>query len=122
MDMGPLFGFRNDVQQWEQLKQYDPEMYQLEMSDQQLEREIAGLTQQLRRAPREKRDELKIQIKQLVEKHFDVRQSRRQLHVKRLQEDLEKLKQAIDRRNELRPQVIERRVAELVGEESALDF
>ena len=121
--MGPrfLFGLR-DPRQLEELKRLDPEMYELEKADQDLERQTSDLAQQYRRAPRQEREALKGKLKEVIEKHFQVRQSRRELHLKRLQEELEKLKQTIDRRNEVRKEIVERRIRELIGEQSDLDF
>jgi hypothetical protein len=111
-----------DNRRFEELKQYDPEMYELEKSDADLERQTHELSQRLRSTPRDQREALEKQIAEVVEKHFDVRQSRRQLQLKRLQEELEQLRTAIDRRNQIRTEIVQRRVAELTGKTSELDF
>ncbi len=106
----------------EELKQFDPEMYELEKSDADLERQTFEMSQRYRLSPRDQQEAVKKQISELVQKHFDVRQQRRQLQLKRLQEDLERLRAAMDRRNEIRAEIIERRVTELTGKTSDLDF
>ena len=60
-----------DPQRLEDMKKYDPEMYELETKDQELERQTLELSQQLRRAPRDQRDALKKQLQELVQKHFE---------------------------------------------------
>lgn len=117
----PAFGL-GDLRHLEELKRLDPEMYELEKADRDLERQTMDLAQQYRRAPRPERESLKAKLKELIEKHFEVRQSRRELHLKRLQEELEKVKQAIERRNEVRKEIVERRVRELTGEGDDLEF
>ncbi|MGE0758452.1 MAG: hypothetical protein AB7O38_15600 [Pirellulaceae bacterium] len=106
----------------EELRKYDPEMYELQKKDLELERQTLEVGQQYRRAPREQRAVLKKQLQELVTQHFEARQARRQLQWKRLAEELERMKRAIDRRTELQPQIVERRVAELIGEQHELDF
>lgn len=64
----------------------------------------------------------KKQLEEAVGKHFEVRQARRELHLKRLAEELEKLRESIERRNEVREQIIGQRVAELMGKENDLAF
>jgi hypothetical protein len=111
-----------DAARLEELKKYDPEMYEVEKKDMELEREALQAGQQYRRAPRDQRDALKKQLEEIVQRHFEARQSRRQLQLKRLEEDLVRMRSAMDRRTELRGQIVERRVLELMGEQSELDF
>jgi len=51
-----------------------------------------------------------------------VRQRRRDLQVKRMAEELERLRTAIQRRNESRQAIIEQRLRDLLGEPRDLDF
>jgi hypothetical protein len=104
------------------LKTFDPEMYELETKDQELERQTQEMSQQLRRAPRDQREALKKQLHELVQKHFDARQARRELQLKRLQEELERMRDGMKKRVEVRDQIIGRRVAELAGEQNDFDF
>lgn len=120
--MHPGFFGGRDSRHFEELKKYDPEMYELEKSDADLERQTFELTQRFRATPRDQQEAVKKQIAEVVEKHFDVRQARRQLQLKRLQEELEQLRTAIDRRNQIRAAIIDRRVGELTGKTSDVDF
>ncbi len=122
MPFGPEVRAELEKRRLEELQKYDPELYELETADRELERASFELGQQYRRAPREQQQELHAQLIVLVNKHFDARQARRQLHIQRLEEELKKLRGSIERRTELRDQIVERRVAELVGEEFDLDF
>lgn len=105
----------------EQLKRFDPEMYELELADQKLERQTLELSQMVRMSRPEQRAEIKKQLSERVQEHFNVRQSRRELHLKRLREELEQLQKAIERRAENRDKITSRRVSELLGE-SDLEF
>jgi hypothetical protein len=106
----------------EALERYDPEMYELLKRDQELERQTAELSMQHRRAPQEEREALKKQLTEAVQRHFDARQERRRLQLKRLEEELQSLREAIEKRDGARDEVINRRVAELLGVEETLGF
>ena len=51
-----------------------------------------------------------------------LRQKRRKLHIQRLEEELQRMREAIDEREKVREQIIGRRVSELTGERYDLDF
>jgi hypothetical protein len=106
----------------EALEKYDPEMYKLLTRDQELERQTAELAIQCRRAPQEERSALKKQLGELVLQHFDVRQERRRLQLKRLEDELKALRTAIEKRDETREDIIYRHLLELLGEEPSLGF
>lgn len=111
-----------EAQRLEELKQFDPEMYELEKKDLDLERQTLELSQQLRRTPRDQRDALKKQLQDAVLNHFEARQARRELQLKRLESELERMRESMKKRTDLKDQIIGRRVSELVGEQNELDF
>ncbi|MGD0898850.1 MAG: hypothetical protein ABR915_13515 [Thermoguttaceae bacterium] len=74
------------------------------------------------RAPTSQREEIKKQLQKVVTEQFEVRQARRQLEVKRLEEALQGLRDAIDRRNKARQDLVGKRVAELLGPEDDAGF
>jgi hypothetical protein len=119
---GPGFvpgGARIDM---ERLRQDDPEMYALLLSDQQLEEQTLDAADELRRAPSEQREKLRMQLSDLVNKHFDVRQQRRELQLKRMEAELGRLRGAIKERNDTRDKIIEERMTELTGSAKNLGF
>lgn len=119
MGMG---GMRSPGTDWEQLRRDDPEMFELMKSDHDMERQEFDLSEQLRQAKGEPRDALKKQIQELVQKHFDVRQKRRQLNLTRIEQDLQRMRDELKRREEARESIIKRRTMELVGDRDELDF
>ena len=104
------------------LREHDPEMYELEIADRDLEKRTFELAQLLRQAPPDKRAELKAELSAEVKAHFDARQKRRMLQLKRLEEELQRLRESIERREQSRDEIIGRRISELVGEEHDLGF
>ena len=106
---------------WDDLENRDPEMYKLLKNDDDLDRQARELLLQYRRAPNEQRAAIKKQLAEVVDKHFDARQQRRLLELKRLEEELKRLRDAINNRNEARDAIVGKRVSELLGEDT-LDF
>ena len=100
------------------LRESDPEMFELEQNDQRLDRESHALAEQYRRATEgPARDELRAKVQETVKQHFKARQERRELEVKRLQAQLERLRGAVERRAKDADTIIEQRVSQLLGEE-----
>jgi hypothetical protein len=116
---GPPHGPWGD---WRAMEKIDPDMYKLLKEDRDLERQARELVMQYHRASSEEREKLKTQITELVNKHFDVRQQRRALELKRLEDELQRLREAIDRRSKARKEIVEKRVSELIGREDELRF
>jgi hypothetical protein len=117
--MGPLGMPPADM---ERLQQDDPEMHQLLVSDDELDRQALDIAQQIRSAKPEDRAKLKTELAEVVGKHFEVRQQRRELQIKRMEEELKRLRDAITTRNDWRGEIISKRVAELTGEVNPLEF
>jgi predicted RNase H-like nuclease (RuvC/YqgF family) len=100
----------------------DLEMRALIEQDMRLEHETQQLAAEVRRQPPSAREALKQKLAMLVQQHFEVRQKRRQLQVERMTEELERLRAAIQRRNESRQAIVEQRMRDLLGEPRDLDF
>ena len=62
------------------------------------------------------------EIEETVTKQFEVRQQRRNLELKHLEEQLKDLREAVDKREKARKELIEKRVSRLLGTEKDLDF
>src|SRR5262245_10279534 len=106
----------------QRLEQDDPEMYQLFVEDNRLDREALALARRIRQAKSPEREKLQSDLAVLVNKHFDVRQQRRELSLKRMEEELKRLREAIESRSKGREDIVQKRIAELVGDDSGLEF
>ena len=111
------------------MQKSDPEMYKLLAKDRELEQETMALIKQIRRAPAEPQEnsdqtqeEIKEQLKKVVARHFEVRQERRQLELMRMEKELQRLKEAIQRRQAVRDDIINSRIMRLTGEKDPLSF
>ena len=99
------------------LEQDDPEIAKLMESERDLDRQTRDLAQRYRRAEKDQRDSIKAELQKAVTAQFEARQKRRQLELTRLEEELKRLREAMDRREKNRKDLIEKRVTELLGEE-----
>jgi len=105
-----------------EMRERDPEMFELFAADHALERETRELAEGLRNGGRGgNRDELKTKLKEVVQRHFDVRQKRRELELQRIEKQLEGLRKSNKERLEKRQSLIDKRVNELIGENDS-DF
>jgi hypothetical protein len=110
-DMGPGMMMRNDT-----------EMRKLFEKDMKLDRGTREAAARYQGATTEERDKIKQDVEKMVNEQFNVRQERRKLEVKRLTEQLQRVSQAVDRREKARKEIVEKRVSELLGVEKELDF
>lgn len=107
---------------WHRLERDDPEMYALLAEDQKLDRETQELAVKCRQAKAEDREKLVKELGVKVNQHFDSRQKRRELQLKRMEEELARLREAIEARNQTRDEVIKKRMNDLVGPTTDLEF
>ena len=120
MGQGP--GMMGRGTDWRELQRTDPELYEAERQDMELERKTFELVGQFRQARPEERETLKTAIQETVVKHFEVRQRKRQLQLARLERELKRMREEIQRRDEAKDQIVGRRLKELIGEPGDLDF
>jgi len=116
---GPWRGAYPD---WAALEKRDPDLCKLMRQELDLWHQTRDLSKDYRQASTEKRDEIKKQIEKLVDDHFEARQQRRQLELKRLEAELKRLRETIDHRNQDRKKIVEKRVSELLSREEEAGF
>jgi hypothetical protein len=120
---GPQFGPpRWPHGDWQSLEQNDPEMHKLLQADYSLDRQSQELAIQYRQAPKDQREAIKQKLEKTVTEHFEARQQRRLLELKRLEEELQRLRDSIDKRKEAQQPIIDRRVSELLGVQDEPQF
>ena len=106
----------------QRLEQDDPEMHKLVAEDNRLDREAAVTARRVLQAKSPEREKLEAELAVLVNKHFDVRQQRRELALARMEEELKRLREAIEERSKGRDTIVAKRIAELVGSDDRLEF
>ena len=70
----------------------------------------------------DKRAQVQTRLRDLTQKHFDVRQKRRQLEISRWEGLLKCLRAEMEKRKNAKEQIIERCIKSLLGEDSHLDW
>ena len=106
-----------------ELKERDPQRYEQVIQERKMETEIKGLAMQCRKSQdNDEKENLKKQIKTRLEKLFDLREAQREIEIKRLEEELTKLKEKMKVRKANRDKIIDRRQKELIGEEDDMGW
>jgi len=106
-----------------ELKERDPQRYEQVIQERKMETEIKGLAGQYRKSQdNSEKEELKKQIKTKMEKLFDLREAQREIEIKRLEEQLTKLREKMKVRKANRDKIIERRQRELIGEDDDMGW
>jgi hypothetical protein len=101
----------------------DPEMQKLNNEEAHLEAQARDISAHYRTTTIEtERDKLRGELEDIVLQQFEVRQERRQLELQRLELQLTRLREAIDKRTSSRDELIKQRIEQLVGEEPGLGF
>ncbi|MBN1911555.1 MAG: hypothetical protein JW818_17570 [Pirellulales bacterium] len=80
------------------------------------------LAERFRRSEGEERAKIRERLVQTVNKHFEVRQERREFELKQVEKEVERLRNAIKRRSEAREAIVERHIRRLTGEKDELEF
>ena len=104
-----------------QLRESDPEMHKLRQSDLELEKQTRDLVAEYHK-PTADREQVRAELTGVIEKHFAVRQERRELEIKSLEKQLARLRDSLKKRESNRQQIIDRHIAELLGTADELGF
>ena len=108
---GPYYSLALSRRMFNDSTSHDPEMIKLIQADQDAEQRASQLAQQIRKGkPEQEGVDQKAELGKLVNQHFDVRQKRRELELKRLEEQLSHLREVIKRRNDSRDLIVGKRL------------
>ncbi|MEK7467470.1 MAG: hypothetical protein AAB074_08655 [Planctomycetota bacterium] len=105
------------------IKQNDTKRYERRVEQRKLDYRATELAEKVRGAG--ENQEMKAEreeLKEVLGKLFDLREADRELELKRLQEELERLKDTMQKRRDAKEKIIEKRMAELLGEEDGLEW
>ncbi|MDI6732647.1 MAG: hypothetical protein QME16_01775 [Planctomycetota bacterium] len=106
-----------------ELRKRDPERYEQVLKERTMEKEAKELAIRYRESgDKEEREKVKKEIRKQLEGLFDKREAQRETEIKRLEDELAKLKEKMKVRKANRDKIIERRQKELLGEEDDLGW
>jgi hypothetical protein len=104
------------------MEKSDPEMSKLIKAEFDLNRRTEELARKYAEAAKDEHAKLKEDLSKLVTEQFQTRQQRRKLELTRFEEELKRLREATDRREKNKQQIIEKRVSELLHEDPEAGF
>ncbi len=112
----PRKPMRRSFQNLQYLKDNDPELFQLIQEDIDFEKALRDLSKKYRAAKGDdQKEKLRKEITEKTEKHFLVRQKRRELELERMKAWLGQLEEQVKRSRENSKYIIERRINILLG-------
>ncbi|MEM7577600.1 MAG: hypothetical protein AAF328_09000 [Planctomycetota bacterium] len=109
------------------LRQHDEDMYQLRVRQLVLYQQMRGLARQIRVAQRQDEqgqaaaldvDELRDDLEDVAEEHFQAEQAAEELEIERREQKLEELREHLKQRDRNERQIIERTIEELLSGET----
>jgi hypothetical protein len=114
---------KREIMRMNDLKERDPERFEQMMKERQMEKEVKELSLQYRKSQNnDEKETIKKQIKTNLEKLFDFREAKREEDIKRMEQELNKLKEKMKSRKANRDKIIERHEKEMLGEEDDLGW
>jgi hypothetical protein len=94
----------------------DPILIELMTAERQLDQDSHRLAHELKRAGADQKDQLKSRLGDVVRAHFEARQKRRKYEIEKLEGELKKLREAVEKREKGKESLVNRRISELSGE------
>jgi hypothetical protein len=105
------------------LKPGDTALHKLMQSEANGEREVANLVAEYGRTESEtQRGKIKGKLAEVLEKQFDLQQTRRDLEVARIEAQLKKLRDLMRKRSDARQTIVEKRLDQLLREADGLGW
>jgi hypothetical protein len=103
----------------------DPETKELMDKEQECTDKIGKIIDRYNSTPAANpgdRAAIKIELEKAVGEQFGIRQQYRELQIKQLEKELARVRETIQKRNEIRDQIIKRHIAQLLHEQEDMDF
>jgi hypothetical protein len=96
----------------------DPEISNFIKLENELDQQTREVIRSYREAPEKQRAEIKEDLKKVVTKQFETRLQHRRLELTRFEEELKRLRNATDTREKEKQPIIEKRVSDLLRDET----
>lgn len=88
----------------------------------QLAHQCQSLVKQLAKAEGADKDKIKAQLSEAIDKQFDLRQKRHESEITALENQLKKLKETVQKRQENRKDIVSKRLEQLIRESEGLGW
>lgn len=111
------------LREMKELKERDPERFKLQMRIAELDRHSAELGQKVRRATEEDaKKQAATELKDVLNKLFDLRQEEREKNVQQIERDLKELRESLEQRKAKRDEIIQHRFDQLTGKAALMEW
>jgi hypothetical protein len=111
------------LREMKELKERDPERFKLQMRIAEMDRHSAELGQKFRRATEEDaKKQAATELKEVLNKLFDLRQEEREKNVQQIERDLKELRESLEQRKAKRDEIIQHRFDQLTGKAALLEW
>ncbi|MDO4574571.1 MAG: hypothetical protein Q4D98_05095 [Planctomycetia bacterium] len=119
----PIYGFHGmPGRGMEQVFKSHPEYQKLVQDDVQMEKETRELAKKYRKVSDAEKPAIQDELRQLVSRHFKVRQERRLYEVKLMEERIQKIRNDIEERGKKLDRIVEKRLDDLLDSGEDLRF
>jgi hypothetical protein len=112
----------HEVRDLNWMKDHDPERYDSRLKIRKLEGKSEDLADRARRSEGQEKEEAKRELKEVLGQLFDLREADKQWELKRLEDELSRLKESFDKRRAAKDKIVERRLEEMTGEAGDFDW
>lgn len=111
------------LREMKELKERDPERFKLAMRIAEMDRHAAELGQNVRRAPEgDAKRQAATELKEVLNKLFDLRQEEREKNVQQIERDLKDLRESLEQRKAKRDEIIQLRFDQLTGKAALMEW
>jgi len=100
----------------------DPRAAEFAKKYSELQTQIFGLVQKHRAAKDDERKRIRDQITELTTEQFDLRHLMREVEIERIKKHLREVEAKVDKREALRKEIIEKRIADLLNEDVEIQW
>ena len=106
------------------MQRENEQLHERLMQERAMEAESQALAARIRALPEDspEREALTAELRQKLEEIFSMKEENRRRETEQLEKELSKLRDQLQKREQSREQIIDRRLKELIGERQALDW
>ncbi|MBI5397144.1 MAG: hypothetical protein HZA91_17740 [Verrucomicrobia bacterium] len=111
------------LREMKDLKERDPERFKLQMRIAELDRHSNELGQKVRNTREEEaKKQAATELKEVLNKLFDLRQEEREKNVQQIERDLKELRESLEQRKAKRDEIIQHRFDQLTGKAAIMEW
>jgi len=110
-----------EVKELRMLKDVDPKRYERRLEQRKLEYRSSDLAERIHGMQQgAEQEEMKKELRGVLSRLFDVRESEKESEVDRLEEEMARLRETLKKRKEAKDSIVDRRMNDMLGEEDDL--